>query len=81
MSLCVTILMTTEAHLDAAESGKAEAAKKTAQQARATTRTESLTETCTNKKTPALLGFATTCDFSQNSRVAGAGFEPTTSRL
>ena len=74
-------LMTTEAHFDAAVSGKGEAAQKAAQHARAMTRVVSQTETCTNEKTPALLGSATSCDFSQRSQVAGAGFEPTTSRL
>jgi hypothetical protein len=34
-----------------------------------------------NEKTPALLGLVTSRDFSQRRQVAGAGFEPTTSRL
>ncbi len=37
--------------------------------------------TTAHKKTPALLGLANLGDSSPLSEVAGAGFEPTTSRL
>jgi integrase len=80
-------LMTTEDHFDAAVKGHEETnavprvAHKAAQQARAETRTEEQLTMPANTKTPALLGSATHREFTRQSKVAGAGFEPTTSRL
>ena len=75
-------LMTTDDHFDAAvNGGHDEAAQKAAQQAHAETRSEPQECGLAHKKTPVLLGFAGSSDFSQLPGMAGTGFEPATSRL
>ena len=74
-------LMTTDEHFAAAIGGDGKAAHKAAQHAHASNRTDSQSQPSAQEKTPALLRFATSCDTVQKARVAGAGFEPTTSRL
>jgi integrase len=82
-------LMTTDEHFaaalkvdePAAEAVADKAAQKAAQQAHAGTRTESQTLKAAQEKTPVMLGFASNCESTQLPGMAGAGFEPTTSRL
>ena len=78
-------LMTTDEHFAAAVlddkltvEGDAD---KAAQQAHVSTCSESQLVMAAHKKTPVLPGLANPCDTAQEFRVAGAGFEPTTSRL
>lgn len=82
-------LMTTNEHFEAAlksddsltETGDTKAAHKAAQQAHARERSEPQGAMAAHKKTPALPGSASGCDLTRPLEVAGAGFEPTTSRL
>ncbi len=82
-------LMTTDEHFAAAVKGDeqaaevvtGEAAQKAAQQAHAGRRGESQPTNAAHKKTPVLLGLASSCESTQLAGMAGAGFEPTTSRL
>jgi integrase len=82
-------LMTTDEHFAAAVKGDdpaaegltGEAAQNAAQQAHAGHRGESQPNNAAHKKTPVVLGLASSCDTTQLPGMAGAGFEPTTSRL
>ncbi len=82
-------LMTTDEHFSSAVRGDgniagpaaSEAAQNAAQQAHAGFRSESQAANPAHKKTPVVLGFARSCDSTQLLGMAGAGFEPTTSRL
>jgi len=74
-------LMTTDEHFAMAVRGVGEAAQKAAQQAHAMGRKEPHAEVVAHGKTPVLPGFARSCDYTQPPKMAGAGFEPATSRL
>ncbi|MBA3482093.1 MAG: tyrosine-type recombinase/integrase [Pirellulales bacterium] len=82
-------LMTTDEHFAAAVKGEnpavddatGEAAQKAAQQAHVSTCSEPQPAMAAHEKTPVLPGLANPCDTVQVFRMAGAGFEPTTSRL
>ena len=82
-------LMTTDEHFAAAvkncepsaEVAESKAAQKAAQQAHVESRNKSQPTNAAHKKTPALLGLASSCESMQLLGMAGAGFEPTTSRL
>ncbi len=82
-------LMTTDEHFAAevqdekltAEGDADKAAQEAAQQAHVSTCSESQPVMTAHKKTPVLPGLANPCDTVQEFRMAGAGFEPTTSRL
>ena len=82
-------LMTTDEHFAAAVKGDEPAAEvvpgkatqKAAQQAHVLGCSESQAVRAAHKKTPVLLGLASSCDTTQLPGMAGAGFEPTTSRL
>ena len=74
-------LMTTDEHFKVAVDGTMQAAQNAAQQAHASPRKEQQAEPSAHEKTPDLPGFAGCCDSSHQSKVAGAGFEPATSRL
>ncbi|WP_391524847.1 tyrosine-type recombinase/integrase [Lacipirellula limnantheis] len=82
-------LMTTDEHFAAAvrddnltaEADADKAAQNAAQQAHVSTCRESQPVVAAHKKTPVLPGLANPCDTVQAFRMAGAGFEPTTSRL
>ena len=65
-------LMTTDAHFEAAVKGE----PKAAQQAHASGSNTSQAQPTAHEKTPDLPGYASACDSTQASKVAGAGFEP-----
>ena len=72
-------LQVTEEHFEqAAQNG---AAQKAAQQPAEMPRKESQSDSRSHKETPVLQGFANSCDTVQEFIMAGAGFEPATSRL
>ncbi|MCH9656781.1 MAG: tyrosine-type recombinase/integrase [Planctomycetes bacterium] len=74
-------LMTTDEHFQAALGDTAKAAQNAAQQVRVLGSMESQAEVTAHEKTPVLPGFAACCDSMQQTKVAGTGFEPATSRL
>jgi hypothetical protein len=82
-------LMTTDEHFASAVKGDeseaegvtGEAAHKAAQRAHAGHRGDSQTPKPAHKKTPVVLGLASSSELTQLPGMAGAGFEPTTSRL
>jgi hypothetical protein len=82
-------LMTTDEHFEAAVRGEepstvvdpTKAAQKAAQHAHATGRRKPQLAKAAHEKAPVLPGLAGCCDLSQLPGMAGAGFEPTTSRL
>lgn len=73
--------MTTDEHFEAAVRGTAEVAQKATQPAHAMDRREPQAELVAHEKTPALPGFADSCDFVQPPEMAGTGFELATAGL
>ncbi len=74
-------LMTTDQHFEAALLGPPKAAQNPAQQAAEESGNDMQAAPLAHKKTPGFPGSASACTVVQTSKVAGAGFEPTTSRL
>jgi integrase len=74
-------LMTTDEHFATAVKGTPEEAQKAAQQAHVGSRTVPHAVGAAHEKTPVLPGCASCGDSTQLLEMAGAGFEPTTSRL